>query len=123
MSWYWHFGHRGLKPYTGVTREADVDSLIERLMRHGDPDPAAPRVMPDALAGEIKRKLDEHAASSANTVVSGIGSGFEAGDRAEITLNHGGLQFRIKVEALGYQNDDDDFDFDLDDDETEEASQ
>lgn len=116
MSRYWYFGRRDGSPYAGVTRQTDADSLIERLMRHGDPSPDAARVMPDALAEEIKQKLDEHAASPANTVVSGIGNGFEAGDQAEIWLNHGGLQFRIDITALDLPpDDDDDDDFHWDD--------
>lgn len=114
MSWNWNFGYRGRSPHPGVRRRTDADSLIDRLMRHWDLDPAAPRVMPDALANEIKRKLDDHVASPANTVVSSIGTGFESGDRAEMTFDHGGLRFRIEIEAFDFQDYVDDFDWDDD---------
>ena len=130
MNWYWYnSGDRD--PFAGVARTMSADLLIERLLRRESSRGAAPNVMPDVLAQEIKQSLVEHAKSTEASVVSKMGIGFEAGDQAEITIDLGGLSFRVQISASAQNpsgpsiGEDDDFDFDddeLDADEPEEVS-
>jgi hypothetical protein len=89
MRWNRQHWLRKRRPYPGVSRQMDADSLIDRLLRSADSAAAPSGLAPDVLAEEIGVKLREHGGVSRDTVVGRIGAGFRSGDNANLQVEHG----------------------------------
>ncbi len=103
----------GWQPYKGVSREVDADSLIRRLLRASDPTAPRSGVTPQVIAEKIGKKLLEHERCSEDTVAGRMGTGFESGDRATLSVEHDDLRVVVNISVHDLCADDD-LDFDVD---------
>ena len=115
MRWNRQHWLRKRRPYPGVSRQMDADSLIDRLLRSADSAAAPSSLAPDVLAEEIGVKLREHGDASRDTVVGRIGAGFRSGDNASLQVEHGDLLVHVSISV--HERDQHDPDFAFDDDE------
>ena len=126
MRWNRQHWLRKRRPYPGVSRQMDADSLIDRLLRSADSAAAPSGLAPDVLAEEIGVKLREHGGVSRDTVVGRIGAGFRPGDNANLQVEHGDLLVQVSISVHerdqyepGFAFDDDE-DFNFDDEDLDE---
>jgi len=115
MQWYGQHLIRERRPYPGVSREMDADSLIDRLLRSADSAAAPSGLAPDVLAEKIGRKLREHGDASQDSVVGRMGAGFRSGDHASLQVEDGDLLVHVSISVRERGQYDTDFDFDDDD--------
>ena len=130
MRWFRQNAMYGGQPRKGLSRDVDADSLIRRLLRASDPTARKSSVAPQVIAEKIGQKLIEHEKCPEDTVAGRIGTGFESGDRARLSVEHDDLRVEVTIsvrdrgaaDAFDFDDDgdldlDDDDDFDFDDDE------
>ena len=122
MRWFRQNAMYGGQPYKGVSRDVDADSLIRRLLRASDPTTPQAGVAPQVIAEKIGQKLLEHGKCPEDTVAGRMGTDFESGDQATLSVEHDDflVEVTISVSDRGAAGDfdfDDDDDFNFDDDE------
>lgn len=97
MRWYKQYSKGKSRPYPGVSRLMDADSLINRLLRSADSAAAPSGLALDVLAEEIGRKLREHEDTSRDSLVGRIGAGLRSGDNASLRFEHGDFLVYVNI--------------------------